>query len=201
MSRVEGTRKDFSVMSLYFRSWFCWGPRVPPSTTCDMSMFTTRRWIYTHKRSSLSSLTLANTFSLVGCQSTSCHSKTSALALKMSTMGPLPRQQRYGPCKYWWAQACSSPWCTNLRPTCKSSYPRMRQGYAPFSPGSMPVRIYARKSSDEQERESTYPSFVCPTSFISGLHTPPRSGSLECFVRSKMNTSPDIALVAIRSGF
>ena len=48
---------------------------------------------------------------------------------------------------------------------------------------------------------SPNPSLVCPTSLISGLQTPPLSGSLACFVRSKMRTSPVTDLVAIKSGF
>jgi hypothetical protein len=47
----------------------------------------------------------------------------------------------------------------------------------------------------------TYPSWLWPTSLMSGLHTPSLSGSLGCLVRSKMKISPVIVLVAIRSGF
>lgn len=49
--------------------------------------------------------------------------------------------------------------------------------------------------------QTTHPSFVCPTNLISGLQTPPLGGSLECFVRSKMSTCPEIAFVASKSGF
>lgn len=47
----------------------------------------------------------------------------------------------------------------------------------------------------------SYPSFSWPTSSMSGRHTPSFSGSLGCFVRSKMNTDPFTALLAMRSGF
>jgi hypothetical protein len=52
-----------------------------------------------------------------------------------------------------------------------------------------------------RSKRNTDPSLVWPTSRMSGLHTPPRSGSLGCLVRSKTSTSPDTALVAIMSGF
>jgi hypothetical protein len=45
-----------------------------------------------------------------------------------------------------------------------------------------------------------YPSRVCPTSRISGLHSLPL-GEFGCFVRSKIRTSPLTDMVAIISGF
>lgn len=78
------------------------------------------------------------------------------------------------------------------RPTIRrQSYPQTLPVYDLSSTDSTPSQTYANMSSGCKctglDVDDPHPSFCCPTSSISGLHTIsfPAGGSLGCFVRSK----------------
>jgi len=83
-----------------------------------------------------------------------------------------------------------------------SDAPRTKPGFDGFQ--SRP-KLARHKSVTLEAKFSylAYPSFTWPTSSMSGLQTDsfPLSGSSACLVLSKINTEPQVVLVAIRLRF